>query len=728
MAAEYFIDYASGSDAQSGTSAGQAWQHSPGDTQATGKAAATILQAGDRIRFKGGVRYYGTIKPSQSGTTQAPIMYDGNSDGAYGKGPAIIDGSVLISGWKQCANAADALGNPLWKKIHYADIDYQGTWNTLVLCGNGGTYAVAMSPNPHDPMFQDRVNEFYQTPEKLQSNAAVSVYAGPGTWLNKDRPIVNAVKADKSSAVISPIGDATIHVALNKEHIITEVAIGMVRQHTPVKDVKISADKKHLLTVQLKAKTDDIQRFKLKEPVKASDIGFNFASAHGNPKASFTAVRYLQAFNAAGVNVIEMKPNQADGMSFSDPERFTSEDPHYYDGMTVAVHGGHNFTKHLDVTGYDPAAKRLKIQKMNDTVYKHTKYALKNSVRLIDVPREFALHKQNNAKTRVYIMADDHGVENVSYSSRERAFHVVNQNGITINGFRIERFASNKGSAIDVLQAKDVTVRNCEITMSAGVAAFHAVKSESVSVLQSKLHHLPIKTRGLRFEECIRADAIGNTIVKPTGTAVSYVNNRGGRCSQNEVSHFHGMHSNGLTFYVNNYDLVIDRNYVHSGKGNVPLTIQAAVNCKIQNNIFDADKGIGIGIWVSKPFKNNIIEHNTIINADPKSDWKTAIFSNNKGPEGLIIRNNILDGIAGNLPGTYSNNIYTRLLGKQTESNLESGSKLVADVHQLIDNNYKTKSGSAAVNAALATGLVDDYAGNKRPLGAQPDIGAYEVE
>ena len=717
MAAEYFVDYASGSDAQSGRSVEQAWKHCPGDAQATATAAAVVLKAGDRVRFKGGVRYYGSIKVAHAGTAASPIIYDGNQDGTYGDGAAIIDGSTPITNWKQRG-----------KDIYVAEIEYAGAWDSFVLCGDAGVYAVSMSPNPRDPLFQDRVHEFYESPEKLQSNAAVSVYAGPGTWLNKDRPIVNAVKADASSAVISPIGDATIHVALNKEHTITEVAIGMVRQHTPVKDVKITANKKHVLTVQLKPKTDAIQRFKLKQPVKASDIGFNFASAHGKPKATFTAVRYLQAFNAEGVNVLEMKPGQADGMCFSDPERFTSDNPDYYDGMTVAVHGGHNFTKHLDVTGYDPVTKQLRIESMNDTVYKTTKYALKNGLRLIDRPREFSLRNLPNGKAVVHIMPDEHGVENVSFSSRERAFHIEDKAGIQIQGFRIERFASKKGSAIDVHGSRHVTVQDCEITMTAGTAAIHGVQSEDIVLRNNNLHHLPIKTRGVRFEACTRADTIGNTIIKPTGTALSYVNTKGGRCSQNEVAEFHGMHSNGLTFYVNNHDIMIDRNYVHSGDGNVPLTIQAAVNCRIQNNVFDADGGIGIGIWVSKPFKDNVIEHNTIVNADPKSDWKTAIFSNNKGPENLIIRNNILDGIAGNLPASFSNNIYTRLIGKQRADNLETGSRLVPDISSVIDAQYKTKQGSMAVDAASPGAISEDFAGNKRPSGAAPDIGAYEVQ
>ena len=82
FSATYFIDYATGSDANTGTSTGSAWKHCPGDTTATGNAASLIPRPGDTIVFKGGVRYgfaSGTgnrfISIKSSGTATAPISY-----------------------------------------------------------------------------------------------------------------------------------------------------------------------------------------------------------------------------------------------------------------------------------------------------------------------------------------------------------------------------------------------------------------------------------------------------------------------------------------------------------------------------------------------------------------------------------------------------------------------------------------------------------------------------
>lgn len=92
FAADYYVDFTSGNDAQSGTAPASAWKHSPGDDNATGAAKSAALHAGDAVHFKGGTVYLGTVNIKSSGTQGQPIVYDGNADGTYGTGKAIIDG------------------------------------------------------------------------------------------------------------------------------------------------------------------------------------------------------------------------------------------------------------------------------------------------------------------------------------------------------------------------------------------------------------------------------------------------------------------------------------------------------------------------------------------------------------------------------------------------------------------------------------------------------------
>jgi hypothetical protein len=86
----YYIDFATGSDAALGTDTTIPWKHCPGDTNATGVAASTTPTAGDTFIFKGGVTYTGDIAIKQSGTSGAPITYDGTGS-TWGSGVAIVD-------------------------------------------------------------------------------------------------------------------------------------------------------------------------------------------------------------------------------------------------------------------------------------------------------------------------------------------------------------------------------------------------------------------------------------------------------------------------------------------------------------------------------------------------------------------------------------------------------------------------------------------------------------
>jgi hypothetical protein len=86
----YYVDFSDGSDLNDGLSTLAAWQHCPGDTNATDIAASTILGAGDTVIFRGGVVYTGQIAITQGGVSGSPIAYDGTGAN-WGRGQAHID-------------------------------------------------------------------------------------------------------------------------------------------------------------------------------------------------------------------------------------------------------------------------------------------------------------------------------------------------------------------------------------------------------------------------------------------------------------------------------------------------------------------------------------------------------------------------------------------------------------------------------------------------------------
>lgn len=82
-AVTYYVDSSAGNDANAGTSAGTAWR-------SLGKVNQSAFQAGDRISFKRGGSWTGTLALSRSGTAANPIVVE-----AYGSGNLpVIGGKV----------------------------------------------------------------------------------------------------------------------------------------------------------------------------------------------------------------------------------------------------------------------------------------------------------------------------------------------------------------------------------------------------------------------------------------------------------------------------------------------------------------------------------------------------------------------------------------------------------------------------------------------------------
>jgi hypothetical protein len=105
----YFVDFSAGSDQNDGKSQNGAFQHAPGDSNATGNAAAVTLAPGDVVLLKGGVEYDGTITVTASGTAQAPIVLEGGAQQGWGSGSAIVDGQTTRSLGISVQNASYAI-------------------------------------------------------------------------------------------------------------------------------------------------------------------------------------------------------------------------------------------------------------------------------------------------------------------------------------------------------------------------------------------------------------------------------------------------------------------------------------------------------------------------------------------------------------------------------------------------------------------------------------------
>jgi hypothetical protein len=600
----YYVDYQAGNDKADGTSKRSPWKHCPADEQATDKAAACSLRAGDRIIFKGGVRYYGAISKKITGSANKPIIFDGNTDGSFGDGMAIIDGSAPLSNWQVCKSKSDADGNEHFKEIWYTDVPYKGNWRGLNLLGAKVPMHVSQHPNPADPLYQERVSEY-------------------------------------------------------------------TRSKTPMKRVD---------------KT----------------------------------------------------------LTFSDPENLSGKPDDYYKGMGLCFHGGHNAAVHVNVLSFDSKTQTITTNSFTDMVSKGKlykdglKYCFFNSVKIIDQAGEYAMHRLDEETVRIFVWPQelkDKQPYAISRSNKDKGFSFNDTSHVHVYGFKIERQGGKKAHGIQLSNCKDIVFENCEVSQVRGSAGVRATDSEDVTLQDCYVHQLPGHTFGTFFRRCKNVKVINTRIHKPTATALDFYTVTGGVVRGCEISGFTGMHANGITFYLGNRDILIERNYVHSG--NVPMTIKQSGDVVIRNNIFDGgNRSFCIGMWStsghekqywSGPILQSVqIYNNTFIRAATKHNWQAAIFSNMQNqPQGLVVKNNIIDGVSGRLNGSYTHNIYTRSVKKEF---MGEGSLVVKDLKTLFvdpdNNDFRPAKGSPAIGAGVDVGVAEDFAGNKRTE-AEPTIGAF---
>jgi hypothetical protein len=122
----FYVDHAQGNDAADGRSAATAWKHAPGDDRAPAAIRTLVLQPGDRVLFRGGVRYRGTFQPRAAGTADNPVILDGSG---WGSARAIIDGSRELTDVRRCRSADDCLGAPAWRNLWRATLPEDSHWS-----------------------------------------------------------------------------------------------------------------------------------------------------------------------------------------------------------------------------------------------------------------------------------------------------------------------------------------------------------------------------------------------------------------------------------------------------------------------------------------------------------------------------------------------------------------------------------------------------------------------
>ncbi len=723
-ATTYYVDFEGGDDGASGTSPGQAFRHAPGDPQAGGAVAEVELQPGDTVIFRGGVVYRGRLVVSQSGEPGRLITIDGNTDGTFGEGRAILDGSEPITGWRRCTSPEDAGGNPDWDGIFYADIPGPVDWRNINLTAADRRMPVAQDPKPSDPFFQNRTVDFYSVDRRVASSFPGRIFFEEGSRGNRQTPLIGLLAG--SPTVVEPIEGGAFSVELDESVTITAVGLQSMPQ-VHVREFEVLGDGERLLRAELPPDDSSLQRFDLPEPVTVRKLTYRLLSTQDGVTQRWTRLRRAAAFTPDGENVL----GQPIHMIIEDEDVLTATDPHAYDGMTVGFHGGNNVVIYREVEKFDPGTHRLYIGFYGGRLYPQTRYALFNSARLIERPGEFSVTPLDGGDAwRVHLRPDrleDGLPEGVGYAAQTQGIMLRDASHVVVRGLTVRRQGGDRASGIMVHGGDGVRIEDCEVTLVGGIG-IQSLGAVELVVENCDVHHC--SGRGIFHRNGRGISTLDCHLRRNGSTGLGHYNIDGGVCGGNVLYGHLGTHANGLTFYLGCRDMVIERNEVWGG--NNSLTIQEAENIVIRNNILDGGgRSVPVGIWTATPFRNVRFLNNTIVNAPEDSNWEAGVFSNNRGPEDLVFRNNIIDGLSGNLPALYEHNLYTRWGPNQQDRELAEGERYEPDLERIFvdpaNRDFRLRPDSPAVGAGLELEEVqDDFSGNARPHGQSPDMGAFQ--
>lgn len=243
----------------------------------------------------------------------------------------------------------------------------------------------------------------------------------------------------------------------------------------------------------------------------------------------------------------------------------------------------------------------------------------------------------------------------------------------------------------------------------------------------------------------IRNNVIADNRGGQIGGGIAFLDTPGSTIINNQITGNSAVMGGGL--YVNVASPRIERNYIADNSasqfgGGIFFSGSTAqstvVNNVIVGNGAAISGGAGIGLYRGQP----TITHNTIVdngNAEGIYGWTNA----GDPASTAVVQNNIIVGHTSGLVARGGMTISSRnnLVWGNGTRNFDGVASHSTDISldPMLDNragrSFTLRAGSPAIDAAWTQNVpADDYAGNSRPVngdgrnGAEPDIGAYEVQ
>ena len=727
----YHVDYEAGDDANDGLSTDAPLRHAPGDASAAGRAAEVELEPGDVVRFKGGVAYRGTIEVPASGRAGAPIVYDGNTDGAWGEGPAILDGSDLIEDWQPVSSADEALGHENWGSLYVGTMSGDIEPRMISLTQDGELFTLARDPAPADPFFMDDRSTMRNVNPPRPEDRGRAAIDTSRLFRNSAHPMTLMVDGrDNTLAIIDPMDGARLEFHIPAPRTVTRVRISTDTRSTRPRDIVLRADDEEILSTRLPNRRDDFD-FELDEPVTLSTLTLEIESVYDGG-ARHGGMRRVQAFDAEGNDVLRVIERGGDEAyaAYADDTFFTQPRADHWYGSYFAIHAGSNFIYYRRVLDYFPDEHKIHTEPIEVSQYPEDRglFAMLNVLPAIDGPGQFYVSPDVDDAGNRRIFAWPHGDDpaGIAASQRSSGFVVNGQDHVEIAGFLMEGHGGSGSFAVQTRDASHVTIRDNEIRLGRG-GAIQAQRGEGILIKDNHAHHN--RGRGFRLHTLTDSVVTGNRMHKNGSTSIGWYVCRDIEMSHNHITGHYGVHANAMTVYAESENVLIEGNRVWDN--NNGLTMQDVTNVTVRNNIMHAT-GLVVGMWTG--YHRNIrYEHNALIGPEhrPSSDYRAGLFTNGT-VDRLHVHNNILAGTSGRLPGEYSHNLYTRIGPRDDADDLPQGSLHEPELRRIFldpDNQaYELRPGSPAIDAGIDLGVERDIEGNARPQGAAPDIGPYEFQ
>ena len=300
----YFVDFAAGSDAADGKAQTTAWKHAPGDANAMGGPAAATLAAGDVVLFKGGVHYLGSIKIAASGTSGAPIVYDGGSRGTWGTGLAVIDGEETRASGIALASRSFVVVDS------FALQAFSKAQSSTAVAIDGGANDEVRNCRVSDVYYPKNPNPGTTTWEK-QSGNGITVNNSPGTRIthNTVRDVGNAgISWGAESGMQITGGEVSCNEVTNMNWGIA-VALGNSTPGSKIDGLKVLGNYIHdfdQYNVAAVWHRDGLFVFARPDTDQASvenlEIAYNYFEDHKSPDFGSTAWIYIE-YVCRGFNV-----------------------------------------------------------------------------------------------------------------------------------------------------------------------------------------------------------------------------------------------------------------------------------------------------------------------------------------------------------------------------------------------------------------------------------------